>query len=172
MEKTMGVKNPKVGLVNVGTEEEKGNDLAKGTYELLKGENLLTLISYYGNGLTAQADTTRIELLRLLNTEEKTGKRIYEFTRYLKSVCAVNNALFQLDERAINFLIEIGQENLVYNKDNNLYLDAAKWKKVYDKWMDICYEDVKTGEQVGLSVDPYEICLMKVDGSCKKIVKV
>ena len=34
------------------------------------------------------------------------------------------------------------------------------------------YEDVKTGEEVGLSVDPYEICLMKVDGSCKKIVKV
>ena len=34
------------------------------------------------------------------------------------------------------------------------------------------YEDVKTGEQVGLSVDPYEICLMKVDGTCKKIVKV
>ena len=33
------------------------------------------------------------------------------------------------------------------------------------------YEDVKTGEQVGLSVDPYEICLMKVDGTCKKIVK-
>ncbi len=32
------------------------------------------------------------------------------------------------------------------------------------------YEDVKTGEQVGLSVDPYEICLMKVDGSCKTIV--
>ena len=32
------------------------------------------------------------------------------------------------------------------------------------------YEDVKTGEQVGLSVDPYEICLMKVDGSCKKII--
>jgi spermidine/putrescine transport system ATP-binding protein len=34
------------------------------------------------------------------------------------------------------------------------------------------YEDVKTGEQVGLSVDPYEICLMKVDGTCKKIVKM
>ena len=34
------------------------------------------------------------------------------------------------------------------------------------------YEDVKTGEQVGLSVDPYEICLMKVDGTCKKIVEV
>ena len=34
------------------------------------------------------------------------------------------------------------------------------------------YEDVKTGEKVGLSVDAYEICLMKVDGSCKTIVEV
>lgn len=34
------------------------------------------------------------------------------------------------------------------------------------------YENVKTGQQVGLSVDPYEICLMKVDGSCKKIVEI
>ena len=32
------------------------------------------------------------------------------------------------------------------------------------------YEDVKTDEIIGLSVDPYEICLMKVDGSPKKIV--
>lgn len=32
------------------------------------------------------------------------------------------------------------------------------------------YEDVKVGEMVGLKVDPYEICLMKVDGTCKKIV--
>ncbi len=34
------------------------------------------------------------------------------------------------------------------------------------------YEDVKTGQKVGLSVDPYEICLMKVDGSCKTIIPV
>lgn len=32
------------------------------------------------------------------------------------------------------------------------------------------YEDVKVGGMVGLKVDPYEICLMKVDGTCKKIV--
>lgn len=32
------------------------------------------------------------------------------------------------------------------------------------------YEDIKTGQKVGLSVDPYEICLMKVDGSCKTII--
>lgn len=40
MEKTMGVKKPKVGLVNVGTEEEKGSDLAKGAHELLKKSDL------------------------------------------------------------------------------------------------------------------------------------
>ena len=34
------------------------------------------------------------------------------------------------------------------------------------------YEDVKTGEDVGLKIDEYEICLMKVDGSCKKIVPI
>lgn len=34
------------------------------------------------------------------------------------------------------------------------------------------YEDVKTGQMVGLTVDPYEICLMKVDGSPKKIVPI
>ncbi len=33
------------------------------------------------------------------------------------------------------------------------------------------YEDVKTGQKVGLTVDPYEICLMKVDGSCKTIIR-
>lgn len=34
------------------------------------------------------------------------------------------------------------------------------------------YEDVKTDEIIGLSVDPYEICLMKIDGSPKKMVSV
>lgn len=40
MEKTMGVRNPRVGLINVGTEEGKGSDLTKAAYELLKKSNL------------------------------------------------------------------------------------------------------------------------------------
>lgn len=36
MEYVMGVKNPTVGLVNIGVEEEKGNALVKETYPLLK----------------------------------------------------------------------------------------------------------------------------------------
>lgn len=36
MENIMGIKNPRVGLVNIGVEEEKGNALVKETYPLLK----------------------------------------------------------------------------------------------------------------------------------------
>lgn len=36
MESVIGVKNPKVGLVNIGVEEEKGNALTKETYPLLQ----------------------------------------------------------------------------------------------------------------------------------------
>ena len=46
MEYVMGVKNPKVGLVNIGAEEEKGNALVKETYPLLKE---CTDINFVGN---------------------------------------------------------------------------------------------------------------------------
>lgn len=36
MEKVVGIKNPRVAIVNVGVEEEKGNMLVKETYPLLK----------------------------------------------------------------------------------------------------------------------------------------
>ncbi len=36
LENICGVKNPKVGIVNIGTEEEKGNALVKETFPLLK----------------------------------------------------------------------------------------------------------------------------------------
>ncbi len=36
MENVLGIKNPRVAIVNIGTEEEKGNALVKETYPLLK----------------------------------------------------------------------------------------------------------------------------------------
>lgn len=36
MESVMGIKNPRVGIVNIGAEEEKGNALVKETFPLLK----------------------------------------------------------------------------------------------------------------------------------------
>lgn len=39
-EKVRGTANPRVGLLNIGTEEKKGNDLTKAAFELLKKANL------------------------------------------------------------------------------------------------------------------------------------
>ncbi|PLR84177.1 phosphate acyltransferase PlsX [Bacillus canaveralius] len=39
-EKVRGVKNPRIGLLNIGTEEKKGNELAKKAFELISAANL------------------------------------------------------------------------------------------------------------------------------------
>lgn len=46
MEKVAKIKKPKVGLLNIGTEEAKGNDLVKEAYPLLKG---MQNINFVGN---------------------------------------------------------------------------------------------------------------------------
>ncbi len=40
MEKVMGVKNPRIGLANVGTEDHKGTELYQNTYKLLSDSRL------------------------------------------------------------------------------------------------------------------------------------
>lgn len=44
MENIMNVKNPTVGLVNIGAEEEKGNALVKETFPLLKADSSINFI--------------------------------------------------------------------------------------------------------------------------------
>lgn len=46
MKSVMGVENPKVGLVNIGAEEEKGNKLTKETYQLMQNQ---TSYNFAGN---------------------------------------------------------------------------------------------------------------------------
>ena len=44
-EKARGIANPRVGLLNIGTEEKKGNELVRNTFELLKDAD----INFVGN---------------------------------------------------------------------------------------------------------------------------
>ena len=44
MEHVLGIQNPKVGIVNIGAEEEKGNALVKETFPLLKEEKDINFI--------------------------------------------------------------------------------------------------------------------------------
>ena len=79
----------------------------------------------------------------IIPTEDEnlvTAKRIFEFNRYLKAVCKPNptSQSYFLDERALNFMFEIGQEGLLYVLGTNYELRIAEWeKKVYQPWMDV-----------------------------------
>ena len=46
---TLGVKSPRVGLLNIGTEETKGNDLTKEAYQLLKEKSKDVGVNFIGN---------------------------------------------------------------------------------------------------------------------------
>lgn len=77
----------------------------------------------------------KYNLLPEATEEQVMARRIYEFNRYLKAVCKDTATFFKLDERAINFLTEIGQDDLI---QEGFKLDQKVWdKKVYQSWMDI-----------------------------------
>jgi glycerol-3-phosphate acyltransferase PlsX len=59
MEKVLGFNNPKVGLINVGVEEEKGNDLTKTVHAMLKGNKT---INFMGNVEARELMTGDVEV--------------------------------------------------------------------------------------------------------------
>lgn len=58
-ESVLGKKNPKVGLINIGTEEEKGNMMVKEAYQLLKNSDL----NFVGNVEARDIPTTDVDVL-------------------------------------------------------------------------------------------------------------
>ena len=67
------------------------------------------------------------------------AKRVFEFNRYLKLMClSSDKKKYNLDERALNFIMEIEEEHLLTVQMNSYELDVKEWdKKVYQKYMDI-----------------------------------
>lgn len=82
--------------------------------------------------LQNMATLNKFNLLPKDTEEQQMAYRIYEFNRYLKSICKKDSITYSLDERALNFLTEID----FYNYDNN-ELNAKIWDKVYQTWMDV-----------------------------------
>ena len=85
MEKAYGKKNPRVALLNIGTEEEKGDELRKETYQRLKNMKEINFVGnmesrdllsgkydlvvcdgFAGNVLIKSTEGTALELLKLL----------------------------------------------------------------------------------------------------------
>ena len=88
------------------------------------------------SNLTLQNMPTLIKLEMLPeDTEERViARRVYEFNRYLKSMCKYDAQDYKLDERAINFLIELEKDNLI---QENCLMNIKQWDKVYQKQMDV-----------------------------------
>ena len=49
LKNTFGIKDPRIGLLNIGTEETKGNELTKESYKLLKEKSPELGINFIGN---------------------------------------------------------------------------------------------------------------------------
>ena len=69
------------------------------------------------------------------------ARRIYEFNRYLKAITKADKAAYKdyytLDTRAIDFLNEIGQDDLITSDNLAWFIKQKDWDKVYQKYMDI-----------------------------------
>ena len=64
-------------------------------------------------------------------------RRVYEFNRYLKAVCKYNSTYYCIDERAINFLIEINSDDIIESDSELCYIKLKSWDKIYQNYMDV-----------------------------------
>ncbi len=112
MEQCLGVTKPKVGLINIGTEEEKGNQLTKEAFKLLSEDQD---INFYGNVEAREIPEGKVDILVcdgfvgniILKFMEGFGKWILsmlkiEFMRNLKTKFAallLKKGIYSLKEK-------------------------------------------------------------------------
>jgi DNA polymerase-3 subunit alpha len=71
------------------------------------------------------------------DTDERTmARRVYEFNRYLKSLCKKGD-IYVLDERAENFLEELGYDDMFAFGNVGTYILVKEWEKKYQSWMNV-----------------------------------
>ena len=115
MENIYGIEKPRVGLLNIGTEEEKGDQLRKEAYQLLKNTpninfagnmearellagdyDLVVCDGFSGNVLVKGAEGTALQLLKMLKS------RIYSKTIY-KMGAALMKPMFDEMKEFMNY---------------------------------------------------------------------
>ena len=74
-QKIFNVNNPSIGLINIGAEEEKGNDLTKSTFKLLKEDSSLNFI---GNVEPRDIPTGDVNILVSDGFVGNTALKMYE----------------------------------------------------------------------------------------------
>lgn len=64
------------------------------------------------------------------------SRRVFEFNRYLKSISKGQKGIYLVDERALNFLQEIGCDDLVNIDNTSWSMKVKEWEKEYQNYMD------------------------------------
>ena len=88
----------------------------------------------------------------LIPAEMHWEQSIFEFTRYLKTYCKVNDEYFKLDERAISFYTQHFSYDDLLCQDNELFLNQKYWDKIYQKEMDIFRDWIKSNHSTLLEI--------------------
>ena len=82
-------------------------------------------------------------------------KRVYEFNRYLKAITKADkyaySGMYTLDTRALAFLNEIQCDDLATTDNLAWFIDAKKWDKVYQSYMNIFREWITTDKAAIIS---------------------
>lgn len=66
------------------------------------------------------------------------ARRVFEFNRYLKAECKTSEGInYKLTFRAIDFINEMGHEELISQNENSYYMDVKSWDKIYQNWMNV-----------------------------------
>ena len=115
LENVYGIKNPRVALLNIGVEEEKGDDLHRAAYALLAGDGRINFVGnmesrdllsgkydlvvcdgFSGNVLIKTTEGTSLELLKKLKRD------IYSRTIY-KIGAAIMSRMFREEKEFMNY---------------------------------------------------------------------
>lgn len=141
-----GVKKPTIGLLNVGTEEIKGNEVVKNTAALLRADHERGSLNFYGNveGNDIFKGTTDVVVCDGF-VGNVTLKAIEGLSRYMKSVfkssllsmlgaLIARGALKKLNPERYNGAGLLGLKGLVFKSHGSANAYAFEWaiKRAYD----------------------------------------
>ncbi|WP_313175583.1 phosphate acyltransferase PlsX [Massilia sp.] len=141
-----GVKKPTIGLLNVGTEEIKGNEVVKNTATLLRADHERGALNFYGNveGNDIFKGTTDVVVCDGF-VGNVTLKAIEGLSRYMKSVfkssllsmlgaLIARGALKKLNPERYNGAGLLGLKGLVFKSHGSANAYAFEWaiKRAYD----------------------------------------
>ena len=141
-----GVKKPTIGLLNVGTEEIKGNEVVKNTAALLRADHERGALNFHGNveGNDIFKGTTDVVVCDGF-VGNVTLKAIEGLSRYMKSVfkssllsmlgaLIARGALKKLNPERYNGAGLLGLKGLVFKSHGSANAYAFEWaiKRAYD----------------------------------------